>query len=259
MTCFNVKSLIALAIVVLNVLNTITLPQTIEPDSSFNNTWVLKSYYERLSKNSSVCKAMNDSDFEIRIIRFNSKENVLNIGSLIEGNRESFIVRKENELYIPASAFFKNPFTLSLVKRNSQVFLALYEIKTSNSDSVFYVSLPNKYSTNEGFEHFINDKSFTGEYNLLGRKLKFYTDGRCEGFGDFDEYVVHNFTLTNFDIVSFQKKERNNAAGRTLEKIVNHKSYHWKIIGRDILLYNLSDETPVAEVKTLFAKLKKLD
>ena len=253
------RLLIALAAILICAFPRFCFAQTIEPSNNFSNTWLLKPYYERLTKSDSICSAMNYSDFEIRRIYFNGKDSILNIGSLIEGNRESFIVKNTNELYIPKSAFFRNPFTLSLVTRDAKTFLVLYEIKESNKDSIFYVSLPKAYGTSNGFEHFINNKSFTGEYNHFGRKLKFFDDGRFEGLEDFNKYIVHQHTLTYFDIVTFQKKVINRITNATFEKIVKDKSYHWKKVGRDIWLYNLSDETPVAEVTTLFAKLMRVD
>lgn len=255
MTYFNVKSLILAAAIIFNLLPNCITAQAIRPNSDFDNTWLLKNYYERLTKSDSICNAMNYSDFEIRIIYLKAKENILNIGSLIEGNRESFIIKNPNELYIAKSAFFRNPFTLSLKTRGSKTFLGLYEIKDSNKDSIIYVSLPKEYDTSDGFEHFINDKAFTGTYTSEDQKLrlKFFRNGKIEGFEDYGHYVVHHFTysLNPFDIVTFQRKEAN--------KIKKHKSFHWKKTGREIWLYNLSDETPVAEITTLFAKLKKVD
>lgn len=256
----KIKSLIVLSAILVCVLHSSALTQTIEPNRNFNNTWLLKNYYERLAKNESICSAMNYSDFEIRRIYFNEKENVLNISSLIEGNRESFVVKNSNELYIAKSAFFRNPFTLSLVTRGSKTFLVLYEIKGSNKDSIFYVPLPQAYNTSDGFECFINDKSFTGTYLSEDQTLRltFFQDGKLEGFEDYNKFVVHHHTLTNFDIVTFQKKVSLNINKNTSGKIVKHKSFHWRKIDGNILLYNLSDETPVAEISSFFAKLNKV-
>ncbi|MFA7418299.1 MAG: hypothetical protein WCZ90_01340 [Melioribacteraceae bacterium] len=259
MAWLKVKSLILLAAITVSVLPSFVLAQTSEPNSNFDNTWLLKNYYERLAKSDSVCSAMNYSDFEIRRIYFNGKENVLNIGSLIEGNRESFVVKNPDELYIAKSAFFRNPFTLSLVTRDAKTFLAFHEIKESNKDTIYYVPLGDKYRSSSGFEHFINDKVITGTYISADQKLRlnFSQDGKLEGFEDYNKFVVHHHTLTGFDIVTFQKKISQNINNNVSGKIIKHKSFHWKKINDDILLYNLSDETPVAEITTLFAKLRK--
>lgn len=204
---------------------------------------------------------MDFSDFEIRRIYFNGKDSILNIGSLIEGNRESYIVKSPNELYVAKSPFFRNPYTLSLADKKGKTFLALHEIKGSSNDTIFYVSLPKEYDTTNGFEYFLNDKSFTGTYLSEDQKLRlnFSQDGKVEGLEDFNRYIVHSHTLTNFDIVTFQKKSKDNIIKGAFEKIVKNKSFHWVKVGSDIWLYNLSDETPVAEVTTLFAKLKKVN
>lgn len=249
------KSVIVLAAILICAPPYFCFAQIIEPNSGFSNTWLLDKYYERLTKSDSVCSAMVFSDYEIRRIYFNGMDSILNIGSLIEGTRESFIVKSPNELYVGKSPFYRNPYTLSLVDKKGKTFLALHEIKEPGSDTIFYVSLPRKYGTFDGFEHFINDKSFTGTYISEDRKLRlnFSQDGKLEGFEDFNQYVVHHFIHNQnpFDIVTVQRKEGN--------KIKKYKSFHWKKIGNDILLYNLSDETPVAEITTLFAKLKKVD
>lgn len=255
------KSLIVLAAILVCASPYFCSAQTIEPSIGFNNTWLLDKYYERLTRSDSVCSAMNFSDFEIRRIYFSGKDSVLSIGSLIEGNRESFIVKSPNEIYIAKSPFFRNPYTLSLATKAGKAFLALHEIKESNNDTIFYVSLPREYGTFDGFEHFVNDKSFTGTYISKDQKLRlnFSQDGQIEGFEDFNQYVVHHHTLTSFDIVTFQKKEQQTTNENTFEKIMKHKSFHWKKLGENILLYNLSDETPVAEISTFFAKLNKVN
>jgi len=256
-----VKSLIVLAAILVCVSPYFCSAQTIEPSSGFNNTWLLDKYYERLTKSDSVCSAMNFSDFEIRRIYFNRKDSILIIGSLIEGNRESFFVRSPNEIYVAKSPFFRNPYTLSLATKAGKAFLALHEIKESSNDTIFYVSLPREYGTFDGFEHFVNDKSFAGTYISEDQKLRlnFSQDGQIEGFEDFNQYVVHHHTLTSFDIITFQKKGRNNIIQEAFEKTIKDRSYHWRKVGKNILLYNLSDETPVADITTLFAELKKVD
>ncbi|MDP2036728.1 MAG: hypothetical protein Q8L04_05055 [Ignavibacteria bacterium] len=221
----------------------------------------MTNYYERLIKSDSICIAMNYSDFEIRRIYFSGKDSILNIGSLIEGNRESYIVESPNELYVAKSPFFRNPYTLSLVAKKGKTFVTLHEIKESSNDTIFYVSLPKEYSTSHGFEHFINDKSFTGTYLSEDQKLRlnFSQDGKVEGLEDFNRYIVHSHTLTNFDIVTFQKKSKDNIIKGAFEKIVENKSFHWRKVGKDIWLYNLSDKHGFGEVTTLFTKLKKVD
>jgi hypothetical protein len=229
--------------------------QQSELNDDLSNTWLLDKYYERLTKSDSICCAMNYSDFEIRRIYFNGKDSILNIGSLIEGNREPFVVKNSNELYVAKSPFFRNPYTLSLVAKKGKAFLALHEIKESSSDTIFYVSLPKEYSTFDGFEHFINDKSFTGTYISEDQKLRlnFSQDGKIDGFEDFNQYVVHHFihNLNPFDVVSFQRKRDG--------RIKKYKSFNWRKVGKDIWLYNLNDELEITDVTTLFAKLKKVD
>lgn len=221
-------------------------------NKEFNNTWLLKGYYERLEKGSSVCKARNKNDFEIKIIRFSAQDSTLLIGSLIEGNKESFIIKSENEIYIKQSPFFKNPFSLKILKKGKDYLLALLEQKDKTKDTIFFKPLGNNYSGLNGFEYFINDKSFTGNYYSAELKLgmQFSQDGSFSGYNDFNNYVVDYNPLQNFDVVVLQRIIN--------KRIVSSKTFHWKKVGEHIELYNLTDNTPEAHVKSLFATLKRV-
>lgn len=258
---FKKAKLVLIVAIFISAFSNLVFAQATKPNSLFSNTWLLKPYYEKFIETDSLYHAYDDSFYFKRLIYISPNIDSLIVSSLNEGNLEVFEVKSENELHIAKTQFGNSPYTISLKTKENKTLLAL--VDDAKIDTVFYVPLEDKYKAVDGFHRFINNKFFTGTYKSEDNKYKitFYANGNLVGFHNYNEFRIDVFFsgFKHHDLVYFHNIQRTETDGLLRQKVIGYKTFNWRKVGKDIWLYNLSDEHGFGEVTTLFAKLKKVD